>query len=374
VLVLDDAHRADQASMQVLRHLNRTRGAVLLVTAASPDAMLPSGPDALDCLRYEPGTHTLRLPPLTVDDVAAVLTDRLGGMVRSATATALHAATGGNPGLLRTLARRCRLADRIVVTDGIVRLDPGKTAAVVDTAAPSSAELTDRVTTAVGAAWRDLALDRAHELCMFAAWCGAADRIATVWAGVLLLRGHPADGLRVLDLHGDAGPRTTITRALLVALGLRRPADAAEQLLDAARDDVAHRERYLACRDWLIAGTGARPVAVSRQEDPVTDRETAAFGRAALGVVALAAGRHAEAVAHLRRALVAAEGLGADLPWFPPYLNGQLIDALLLCGRTTEATTLATEFHAGQRDRGWPVAVALDALIDPRPVSEPRTA
>jgi len=374
VLVLDDAHRADQASMQVLRHLYRTRGAVLLITAATDNAVLPPGPDALDCLRYEPGTRTLRLPPLSVVDVAGVLADEFGGPVRSATATALHAATGGNPGLLRTLARRCRLADRTMITDGTVRLDSDNTAAVTDAAAPSSADLADRVTAAAHAAWRDLALDRVDELCMLAAWCGVADRIATVWAGVLLLRGRAEEGLRVLDLHAGAGPRATVTRALVLALGLRRVADAAELLLDAARTDATNRDRYLACRDWLLAGTGARPVTLSHQDEPVTDRETAAFGRAALGIVALAAGRYAESIAHLRRALVAADGLRTDLPWFPPYLTAHLIDALLLCGRTTEATTLATEFHAGQRDRGWPVAVALDALIDPRPVPAPLTA
>lgn len=373
VLVLDDAHRADQASMQVLRHLYRTRGAVLLITAASDNAVLPPGPDALDCLRYEPGTRTLRLPPLSVDDVAGVLADELGGPVRSATATALHAATGGNPGQLRTLARRCRLADRTVVTDGTVRLDPGHTTAVAE-AAPPAAGLAERVTAAVGAAWRDLALDRVHELCMLAVWCGVADRVATMWAGVLLLRGRADDGLRVLDLHAGAGPRATITRALILALGLRRGADADTLLLDAAHADAANRDRYLACRDWLLASIGARPVTLSQQDDPVTDRETAAFGRAALGVIALTAGRCAEAVAHLRRALVAADRLRADLPWFPPYLTAHLIDALLLCGRTTEATKLATEFHAGQQDRGWPVAVALDALIDPRPVPAPLTA
>jgi predicted ATPase len=97
VFTFDDAHRADPHTLRVLRHLRRTHGALVLVTFTG------TGPDPLDCLRYEPGTRTLRLPPLSKDEVARILAEALDRPVRPATAAALHAATGGNPGRLHNM-------------------------------------------------------------------------------------------------------------------------------------------------------------------------------------------------------------------------------------------------------------------------------
>jgi len=45
-----------------------------------------------------------------------------------------------------------------------------------------------------------------------------------------------------------------------------------------------------------------------------------------------------------------------------PYLRARLIDALLFAGRISEATAVASDFHAGERTSGWDVVVAIGRL------------
>jgi hypothetical protein len=378
VIAFDDAHLADQHTMRVLRHLRGAHGALVLVTAAGSGA-LPHGPDPLDCLRYDLGTRTLRLPPLSADEVSRILTGALGGPVRGSTAAAVHASTGGNPGLLHGMVVRDRLADAMVPHDGMHQLAPavnGLPAPRRSDPVPGSSRppghpagepVTGHLTEAVGTAWRDLVLDQADELCRLAAWQGLGGLVAPVWAMVLMLRGQVAAGRQVLDTHAgaDGSPRVVMTRAMVVGLGQRQVATADALLVDAARLDARHRERLLACRAWLLAVTGTSTAAPD-VVDPGEDREAALFCRAARAVTALNAGRAGEAVPHLRRALAAADGLRDELPWFPPYLTACLIDALLLAGRISEATAEAAEFHAGRRGCGWAVAVAFDSLLTTR--------
>jgi len=358
VIAVDDAHLADQHTMQVLRRLRHTHEALVLVTAAGTGA-LPHGPDPLDFLRYEPGARTLRVPPLSSDEVAVILAETLGGPVRPATAAALHAATGGNPGLLHDMVVRDRLADAMVPHDGVHQL--------ADTLPPSrpAGSSAQQLTDAVDRVWRKLALDQTDELCRLAAWRGLGDQVAPVWAMVLLLSGQVAAARHVLDTYADHSPRAVMTRAMVVGLGQRQITDADALLVDAARLDVHHRERLLACRAWLLAVTRSSTISPD-VVDPGEDRETALFCRAAQAVAALTAGRAGAAISHLRRALAAADSLRAELPWFPPYLTACLIDALLLAGRISEATAEAAEFHAGQRGCGWNVAVAFDSLLTAR--------
>ncbi|MBB1156114.1 AAA family ATPase [Amycolatopsis dendrobii] len=357
VVAFDDAHLADAYSVRVLRQLRNEHDAIVFATAAGAGA-LPSGPDPLDCLRYDLGSRTLRLPRLTEDEVAGILAETLGGPVRPASAEALHASTGGNPGLLHDLVVRDGLAAEMSLSGGMYQLSPifpggqGRAAGEAVTA---------RLTDAVACAWQRLSLDQTGELCRLAAWHGLGRSVAPVWAMALLLRGETAAARRVLDTHADRSPQAEIARAMVVGLGQRNIAAADAVLAAAASSDVRHRARFLACRAWLLAVTGTP--AVVELVDPGEDREAALFSRAAHAV---AAGRGASAVSHLRRSLAAAEGLRAEMPWFPPYLTACLIDALLLAGRINEATAEAAEFHAGQRGCGWNVAVAFDSLLAAR--------
>jgi len=295
--------------------------------------------------------------------------------------------TGGNPALLHSFVIDGRLADRMVAHDGRYQMAPvlpvidGRLAdrmvahdgmyqlAPVHLTGLPTGDFTGDFSTPVSTAWRELALDRADELCRLAAWHGHIGAVSATWASVLLLRGKAADGLRVLDANdAQTSARVVITRAMLVGLGLRQVAEAEALLVDAARTDVVHRERLLACRAWLLAVTGSVAAAaiVCETVNPENDREATVFCRATMAARALAAGRAHEAVSYLRRALAAAEGLRDDLPWFAPYLTACLIDALLLAGRISEATAEATEFHAGQHGCGWSIAVAFDSLLTTR--------
>ena len=80
-------------------------------------------------------------------------------------------------------------------------------------------------------------------------------------------------------------------------------------------------------------------------------------------VVELARNSPATAVPHLRRALIAAQSRRDDVPWMVPYLTANLIEALLLAGRLTEATAIASGFHGGKRDNGWNVVATLPEFI-----------
>jgi hypothetical protein len=501
VLLADDAHLTDHATMLVLQHLNRHAGAFLLLTHPIP-APRPGGGDPVDCLRYERGIKTVRLPPLSVDEVGAVLARLMDGPVRSATTEALHAATAGNPGLLHDIVVRQELRSRMVRDGGRWRL--------ADSPAAEGPALTCRgiahLLAAVARAWESLALDQVEDLCRLAAWSGAGGEVALVKAAVHLLRGRATEAFAaldgrwaaggagagaVLDLgsagsgaaldhaapgsgtgsggarrgngHGadtgssatldravpgegsggpperpepggagtsatpghaqpsDAGTRATpghtepsgarpanshpgtarphhdphpappprgaapgpaahrrptypgaahsddphpiLLRAMCLAFGRQNPGEA-DALLAAAAAASPHRERLHAYRGWLLAVAGRSTEAASVLAGLAhhRDRHAALFAHAAEAIGHLDLGRGAPAISHLRRALVLAEADRAVLPWMAPYLRAYLIDALLLAGRITEATSMAGEFHAAAPDRGWKVAVAMAAL------------
>ncbi|MCR6487409.1 ATP-binding protein [Amycolatopsis sp. OK19-0408] len=359
VLLADDAHLADHASMLVLQRLNRHAGAFVLLTHPTP-ATRPGGGDPVDCLRYERDTTTLRLPPLSADEVGVVLARLMAGPVRSATTEALHAATGGNPGLLHDIVVRQDLRGRMVRTAGRWRLD--------DSPQGGSPALTCRgvahLLEAVARAWESLALDRVEDLCRLAVWSGADTEIALVKAAVLLLRGRSAEASAVLAAVADGDDsHPVLLRAMCLAFGSQRP-DEADALLAAAAAGSPHRDRLHAYRGWLLAaaGRGAEAGAVVGDLTRHQDRHAALFAHAAEAIHALEAGRGGAAISHLRRALVLAEADRPVLPWMAPYLRAYLIDALLLAGRITEATAMAGEFHAAAPNCGWKVAVAMAAL------------
>lgn len=359
VLVADDAHLADHDTMLVLQRLNRHAGAFLLLTHPEPAART-RGADPVDCLRYERGITTVRLPPLSADEVGVVLARLVDGPVRPATTEALHAATGGNPGLLHDIVVRQDLRRRMVRAGGRWRLDdspPGESPALT---CRGIAHLLD----AVARAWESLALDRVEDLCRLATWSGADADVALVKAAVLLLRGRAAEACAVLDTAASADDaHPLLLRAMCLAFGQQRPAEA-DELLAAAAAASPDRDRLHAYRAWLLAvsGRSTEAAAVVAGLTHRGDRHAALFAHAAEALGALESGRAGTAISALRRALVLAEADRPLLPWMAPYLRAYLIDALLLAGRITEATSLAGEFHAAAPNCGWKVAVTMAAL------------
>jgi hypothetical protein len=359
VIVVDDADQVDHASMLVVRELHRRTCALPLITHSSRPAGSPGQPDPLDCLRHEPGLRVLRLPPLSRDEVGAIVAGLLDGPVLASAVTALHAATGGNPGQLHDLLVTGRLAERMIRENGRWRLPETWLSARVPSA-PT------RLFDALSAAWRNLDLEVAEELCRLAAASGLAGEVAPIWACVLLLRGRASDGLVIMDrLSAKAStPRETMVRALLLGLGLGRLERATALLAQAATSAGPARDRLLAHRAWLLAITGrvCEAQAASAGLEPHADREAYVYTLATRAITAMAAGRPQVAVGHLRRTLAGNRHWRAEVPWLAPFLTATLIDALLLAGRITEATSTAADFHAGSHGSGWRIAVTVADL------------
>ncbi|MFF1557417.1 ATP-binding protein [Streptomyces sp. NPDC058279] len=102
LLVLDDLHWADPASLLVWRRLGRAAGRLPLLLAATRRAV-PRRPE-VERLCAEPGARVLRLGPLSAEESAALLQGLFGAPPGPRLRAAAEAA-GGNPRLIRVLAR-----------------------------------------------------------------------------------------------------------------------------------------------------------------------------------------------------------------------------------------------------------------------------
>lgn len=97
LIVLDDAHAADAASLLLLQHVARSlRDERLLVLVNCRDTELGHGPLLAELLR-KPGTHQIRLGGLQAQAVARQLRSFLGYDVDAADLARVQARTGGNP-------------------------------------------------------------------------------------------------------------------------------------------------------------------------------------------------------------------------------------------------------------------------------------
>ncbi|HEY1245545.1 MAG TPA: AAA family ATPase, partial [Hyphomicrobiaceae bacterium] len=108
LLVVDDAHWADSASMRFLEYLaHRLDGLPAAVLIASRS----SGVDPLRALALEPGATTIHLPLLSERGVGALVEARLGSATEPEVTNACYSATGGNPFLLDELLMWLATAD-----------------------------------------------------------------------------------------------------------------------------------------------------------------------------------------------------------------------------------------------------------------------
>ncbi len=354
VLVLDDAHRAGHTLVRRLRAAHVHEGAA--VVASRPDDV-PEGP--LDCLRYLPGAVCVNLPPLRAAEIGRVLHYLADAPVPAGLAPALRAATGGNVALLAEFLRSGVAVE--------VSPTPGRRAGTLGDGARIG------LASALDAAWRALALEQVDLLSGLALQVDPTATAAAVRAFLLLLRGEAAQGVALLDavggaaLPGEAGTPhwVVLVRAMLVGLGLR-DAEAGARLLEqaaAARPEAA--ARFLAERAWLLSVTGSMDAAAQAvREAPASPQPHAqVFLSAARAALALGEGRPAQALPHMRRALIGAPGLREEHPWMEALLTAYMIDCSLLAGRLTEATSLAAGFHAAASGCNWDVAVLLAAVM-----------
>ena len=120
LLVVDDLHWADDASIRFLEFLANRLDAVpvLLLAAQRPPAASVDG-----ALRSAPLVTSIELAPLSLEATAAVLAERDGARISASFVRACHDATGGNPLLIRRLADGL-LERGVDDPEGVTRLGP----------------------------------------------------------------------------------------------------------------------------------------------------------------------------------------------------------------------------------------------------------
>ena len=117
VLVLDDLHCADIATLEVLAYLSAAldRQRLALVVAYRPGEVDEVLGEWLQDVRRAPHTVEVQLAPMTLAETRAQLTDLLGGDPRSLLGESLtariHARSGGNPYAAEALMRAALTGD-----------------------------------------------------------------------------------------------------------------------------------------------------------------------------------------------------------------------------------------------------------------------
>jgi hypothetical protein len=216
LLVLDDAHWADEPSLRFAAFLVRRIESlpVALVLAGRPE-----GEDsALAEVRSDPATDLLRIPALSEAGVAARVAEDAGEAVEAPFALACHAATGGNPFLLDQLVGELH--------DQGVRFSAAAAQRVSEVTPP---EIARNVRARLGRLGPEpAALARAVAVL----GDGATLQDAAALAGLGHSAGAAADALAAVELLDDARPlrfRHPLLRA------------AVDTSLSAGERDAAHR-------------------------------------------------------------------------------------------------------------------------------------
>jgi DNA-binding CsgD family transcriptional regulator len=111
VLVCEDLHWADTASLTLLRHLATDITATSLLVLGT--VRLPGDGFPLADLAGLPGVEVLPLAPLAPPATAAYLTQLAGGPVHGSWTAVVHRLGGGNPLYIRELARLLARDDRL---------------------------------------------------------------------------------------------------------------------------------------------------------------------------------------------------------------------------------------------------------------------
>ena len=123
LLILDDLHWADAASLDLLCHLFCHRGLHrVLCVGASREAEAEANSAlgrTLDRLNHDRLLTPLRLSPLSAERIAALAADRLGGLVGGSLTDTLHRLSEGNPFFAEELLQFWHEGGGIAPRDGV---------------------------------------------------------------------------------------------------------------------------------------------------------------------------------------------------------------------------------------------------------------
>lgn len=127
VLLLDDADRLDPGSLRVVRRtLLRTRCRLVAASTADP---LRTAPGPLRELLVDRAPAEVRLAPLGLAALSALVAGALAGPADAALTATLHAQSGGNPGVAVALLAAARATGALRRDDGR-HVDDGRLASV----------------------------------------------------------------------------------------------------------------------------------------------------------------------------------------------------------------------------------------------------
>ena len=118
VLVVDDVHLLDRASVLVLHHLAVDGLATLVLTSSAPDEL----PEVVRRLGHEGRCRTVEIPELDDASLAVALERALGAPVEPRTERTFLRRADGNPLLLRELVAAAQDAESLGLVDGVWRL------------------------------------------------------------------------------------------------------------------------------------------------------------------------------------------------------------------------------------------------------------
>jgi DNA-binding NarL/FixJ family response regulator len=105
LVVLDDAHWADDSSLRLLQHLADAMSAQRLLIVVTYRDTEPLGDVLQAGLARVPVTRTVEIGGLSLPDVGAQLALLVGGQVSDADVAQIHARTGGNPFFVAEVSR-----------------------------------------------------------------------------------------------------------------------------------------------------------------------------------------------------------------------------------------------------------------------------
>lgn len=129
VLLVDDLHAADEASLRLFHYLARpTRTApIVLLATYRTDISQTSGSfgTLLNALYRERLSETLNLAPLSAEAITQVLAQELGGAPAPALVASIHELTEGNPFFVQEMARALLKDSRVAARDGLWQLKTG---------------------------------------------------------------------------------------------------------------------------------------------------------------------------------------------------------------------------------------------------------
>ncbi|MGH2877938.1 MAG: AAA family ATPase, partial [Solirubrobacteraceae bacterium] len=186
-IVVDDAHRADRLSLELLAYLAaRIADLPIALLAAVCDGVTPRDSPGLRALSHAPNAVHVGIDALSVDGVATLVRTRLPGATREL-CDAFAAATAGNPYLLVEVLREARRLD-LDVRDGADRIGRLCPPAVVRSVRARLADLpteATRLADALAAIGEPASVERAAAIAQLDGAVAAGMAGALAAAGVL---------------------------------------------------------------------------------------------------------------------------------------------------------------------------------------------